>query len=373
MSDPIDLAAEGLLDGLEGDARAQREELLRWLLDDGFTVEMVRTATSPMLLPAERVISGGRERISFNEVARRSDLDAETLDELRRAQGFPVPEDRDAPLFAASDADVARLARDFMDAGLDREHILLVSRVLGDGLAQTAEVMRQTVLAAVLAPGTTEVQLAQAYSGIVEQLAPRLGPLVDGMLTMHLRQVVETEAISAAELRAGQLPGAREVTIAFGDLVGFTRMGEQLDPATLSGVAARLAGLAREHVANPVRFIKTIGDAVMLVSPDPRALLDTMLALIDAAEAEGEEFPQVRVGLATGPAVSRAGDWFGHPVNLASRVTAVARPGTVLVDPATEDRLRDDADLTFSYAGERRLKGIRGQVKLYRPRPARAS
>ena len=75
-----------------------------------------------------------------------------------------------------------------------------------------------------------------------------------------------------------------------------------------------------------MRLVKTIGDAAMLASTEPEPLLEVALELIDAADAEGEDFPQLRAGAALGMAVPRAGDWFGRPVNLASRITVVARP-----------------------------------------------
>ena len=115
----------------------------------------------------------------------------------------------------------------------------------------------------------------------------------------------------------------------------------------------------------PVRFVKTIGDAVMLVSTEASALLDAMLALVEVTDAD-EKLPQLRVGLAYGPAVSRAGDWFGSPVNLASRVTSVARPGSVLVAQAAYEQIGDDDHFTWSFARARRLKGIKDDVKLYR-------
>jgi class 3 adenylate cyclase len=81
--------------------------------------------------------------------------------------------------------------------------------------------------------------------------------------------------------------------------------------------------LALDVASPPVRFIKTIGDAVMLTSVDPVALLEGVLDLL-AADKHGE-LPQLRIGVASGMAVRRAGDWFGSPVN-AGRVMAVARP-----------------------------------------------
>ena len=115
--------------------------------------------------------------------------------------------------------------------------------------------------------------------------------------------------------------------------------------------------MAHDVVAPPVRFIKTIGDAVMLVSTDPVALLRTALDLLAAAE-KYDDFPQIRVGLAYGSAVSRAGDWFGSPVNLASRVTGVARPDSVLVTESAREAIGAADGFAWSFAGGRHLKGV---------------
>lgn len=368
MADDGHTGFQELLAGLDGAARAEREELLRWLVAEGYGPDEIRTAISPMMLPAGRAIGDDGTRVSMREVAESSGLALDELRELLRAQGLPGVEDPDAPTYVAADIEAARIAKGFLDAGLSFENVVAVTRVLSHGLAQAAEVMRQTVLDAVLEPGATELQLAQAYAGIVTQVAPLLGPTLDELLRLQLRHMLETEAISATERADGRLPGAREVAVAFADLVGFTRLGEALEPQDLEGVARRLADLARDVTTHPVRFVKTIGDAVMLVSPDPTALLDAMLALLAAAEAEGDELPQLRIGLALGPAVSRAGDWFGAPVNLASRITAVARPGSVLASAALHDAVGERDGVTWSHAGERRLKGVRGEVRLFRAR-----
>ena len=67
-------------------------------------------------------------------------------------------------------------------------------------------------------------------------------------------------------------------------------------------------------------------------------------------------------------AVSRAGDWFGSPVNVASRVTGVARPGTVLVADSAWDAISESGAFDGSFAGARRLKGIKSEVKVFRVR-----
>jgi adenylate cyclase len=200
-----------------------------------------------------------------------------------------------------------------------------------------------------------------------------LGQMVTDMLFMQLRHMMETEAINAAERAAGKpLPGARQVTVAFADLVGFTKLGEAISAEDLGQLASRLGHLARDVTEPPVRFIKSIGDAVMFVCPDPVPLLDVVLKLVDAVDTDND-FPRLRAGVAAGMAVSRAGDWFGNPVNVASRVTNVARPGTVLVADSVWEAVGDTGQFNGSYAGARRLKGIKNEVRLFRIRRGDAS
>ncbi|MDT7765978.1 MAG: adenylate cyclase [Mycobacterium sp.] len=203
-------------------------------------------------------------------------------------------------------------------------------------------------------------------------MSPLLGPLCEDVLRVQLRHTLETEAVSVAERAAGTLPGARNVAVAFADLVGFTRLGEAVPPEELENLASRLSDLTYDVVSPPVRFIKTIGDAVMLVSTDPVALLRTALELLAAAEKyeKYDDFPQLRIGLASGCAVSRAGDWFGSPVNVASRVTGVARPGTVLVSESVREAVGSADGFSWSFAGGRHLKGVKGEVKVFRARRA---
>ena len=115
-----------------------------------------------------------------------------------------------------------------------------------------------------------------------------------------------------------------------------------------------------------MRLVKTIGDAVMLVSPEAAPLVAQALDLVAAAAAEGDQFPVLRAGLATGPTLPQSGDYYGRSVNLASRITGIARPGSVLVDTPTREAAGEDFD--YSFAGERRLKGIDSRQKLFRVR-----
>jgi adenylate cyclase len=371
MADDVDMRAveeSGLLDGLDGTARAERAELVEWLLAEGFTVEHIRSEFAPMLMPAGRVVGDDGVYVSTRQICEDTGVDLELLEAMQRALGLPRVDDLDAPVHLRADADAAARAKVFVDAGFTREQVIAVARVLGQGMAQTAEVMRQVVLESVIEPGATELQIAKSYSELVQRVSPMLGPLAEDVLRLQLRHGLETEAVNVAERAAGKLPGAREVTVCFADLVGFTRLGEAVPPEELENLANRLSALAREVAAPPVQFIKTIGDAVMFVSTDAAPLLRAALELLAAAEKE--DLPQIRIGLAAGSAVRRAGDWFGSPVNLASRVTAVARPGAVLVTEEVHEQIGESDEFAWSFAKARHLKGVKGDVKLYRARIA---
>jgi adenylate cyclase len=367
----IDFAAEGLLDGLEGDDRATRLELLEQLSADGISLDELRAATRDgrlLFVGAERMVSG-IPRYSTRQVSERAGVSPEFVMALRRANGLPVP-DVDAVVCSEADIDGAILARRFLEAGVSEEQQLAVVRVLGRGLAQAAEVMRATILELALEPGASEAQLARRIAAQAEGFMPMIGPMLEQMARLHLRHMVRTEAISAAERADGTLPGARDVNVAFADLVGFTRLGEEVDAGELGRVAQRLVGLTVEHLRGEVRLVKTIGDAAMLVSPDAPTLLEVALDLVDAADAESDDFPQLRIGVASGAALSRAGDWYGRPVNIASRITTIARPGSVLATRAVRDAAGNR--YRWSSAGARSLKGVDEPVRLYRVRRARS-
>jgi adenylate cyclase len=363
----IDFAGEGLLDGLQGDARAERLDLLEYLAADDVPLAELRRATQTgtlMFLPAERVI-GGKARYTTVEIAELSGVSEDFLAALLRAMGRPTPA-ADEAVFTASDLEVLQTTHVSRAAGITDEEILDLLRALTRGLSQVAERMRALPLRIVLEPGMSEYALAQRYASTVSQLSPMLTPLIGGLLNIQLRQMAQSEAINSAERSGGRLPGSREVGICFADLVGFTRLGEEVPTEELGQLAVRLEAMTTEVVEPPVRLVKTIGDAVMLASVEPEPLLDTGLALLDAADAEGEAFPQLRAGMAVGAALSRAGDWFGRPVNLASRITSIARPGSLLAEREARESASDAYH--WSYAGERRLRGIREPVALFRAR-----
>ena len=262
----VDFAGEGLLDGLDGDARTARLELLERLEAEGASLDELRGAVRDGLLVfllAERLVDGP-PRHRLRDVAETAGVPLDLLVALRRANGLPVP-DPDAVALTDLDVEAMRTAAAFRAAGVSDEQMLDVVRVLGRGMAQAAESMRTIGLELALEPGTSEAELARRFAERSAALVPMLGPMLEQMLRLHLRHAVGTEALGADERAAGTLPAAREVAVAFADLVGFTRLGEDVAPAELGAIAERLAALAGDLAEPPVRLVKTIGDAAMLV------------------------------------------------------------------------------------------------------------
>lgn len=365
----MDWEAEGLLEGLEGRQRDARVALLDTLESEGFTLEDIRRSNADgelLFLLAGRAIDVKVE-FTWEQLIEQTGLSEQLVERLIRAQGLTRAEAGET-WYTGADLQMLKTTGGFLEAGVPEEDLITVGRLLGRGFSQAAEVMRGIALQIVLEPGLDERELAIRYAHAAGSLAPMIEPLLGNLLKLHLSKIVQTELISAEEREAGVLPGARQMTIAFADLVGFTRLGEAVPPDELGAVAGRLEHIAMDLLEPPVRFVKTIGDAVMVVSPEPEAMVDAALRMVEAADAEGESFPQLRAGVASGEALSRAGDWFGRPVNLASRVTTVARPGSVLT---TEEVQETAADLyRWSKAGVRKLKGIDGAVPLWRARRA---
>ena len=362
----IDWEAEGLLEGLDGEDRETRVELLETLVAEGCSLEDIKRADTEgqlLFMLAGRALDMD-VKYTFDELVEHSGLDEKLVMRLIRAQGFPIVTEGRA--YTDADVTTTRAAKEFLDAGLDVDDLLTVSRLLGRGFEQAAQAMRGSAMRMVLEPGLSERDLAIRYSHAAKALTPMTEPLLGHLLRLHLSKSVQTEVVGAEERQTGRLPGARRVVIGFADLVGFTRLGEEVPADELGAVAGRLEELVLDVIDPPVRFVKTIGDAAMLVSSEGEPLLDTTLALVDAADAEGEHFPQLRAGLAAGEALSRAGDWFGRPVNLASRLTAIARPASVL----TTEELHDAAPDAYrwSKAGIRNIKGIPDPVPLWRVR-----
>jgi adenylate cyclase len=366
----IDFEAEGLLDELDGEAREARQALLERLSSEGVSLEELREAVAAgrlTLLPVERAIAGDGPRYTPREIAELSEVELPLLERFSAALGipYPGPDEREATV---AQLEAARRIKAFRDAGLPEEGMLQVARTIGMGTARIAEANRELVIRTLTQPGDTERDLALRLAAAAEHMMPLVGPTITDAFQMHMLEQVRRDVIGTADLASGEVGGTTEVAICFADLVEFTKLGEEVAAEQLGLVAGRLEEMATAVAESPVRLVKTIGDAAMLVSAEPEPMLRAALRLVEAAEEEGEEFPSLRAGIAYGPVIGQAGDYYGRPVNLASRITGVARPGSVLVDTAMREAMGEGFE--YSRAGERHLKGIDGRTKLFRARIA---
>jgi adenylate cyclase len=367
MSD-VDWEKEGLLEGLEGEEREARVDLLEQLHGSGVELDELKTAVEEerlTLLPVERVI-GGECNKTPKEVADEVGIDVKIMRAQWQALGLPQIDDDDRRL-GDRDVEAAKQLKAFIDAGLPPEGIVGVARVMGEGMSRTTDAVLHLAGQAFLEEGITERDLGLRFADAAKQLIPLMEEQLNYVFNLHMREGIRADVVTATERSTGRIPGSKEVSVCFADLVGFTKLGENLDPEDIGGVAGELAEMAQEVAQGPVRLVKTIGDAAMLVAEkEPDALVEAAIELVECADNAREGFPQLRAGVACGAALNRGGDWYGRPVNVASRVTSIARPGSVLVHENVRDGIQDQFE--WSFAGKRKLKGVKGEQSLYRAR-----
>jgi adenylate cyclase len=362
----MDFAAEGLLDGLEAEQRAARERLLQSLVDQGIGLEELKAAVAEdrlVLLPVEQVLAA---RYTAEDVEEMTGVPAAILLRIRRSLGLPegLPGER---VFSSADVDAARSIRKFIDAGFDEGSITEISRVLGEGMSRVSATAGAAFGQTFLKAGDSEDEAAWRFADMAETLTEAFEPVLAAAFRAHVLDNVRRTMISGTELASGELAGEQELAVCFADLVGFTHLGSELETRELGDVVRRFGETAASVAKPPVRLVKTIGDAALLGSREARPLVSAALTLLD--EVEAADLPTVRAGIACGLAIPRSGDLYGHAVNLASRVTGVARPGSVL---CTEEVRQAAPDFDWSFAGRHRLKGIGNAVPLYRARPPKA-
>ncbi len=359
----IDFQAEGLLEGAVD--REARLELLRALEREGFTLEELRDAAAQdrlALLPVERVLAADGARYTREELAEETGLPVDFLAEAARALGVPVREPGERTI-TEEELELSRSAKLLLDAGLPKEHFLELTAVMSRSMASIAAMFTAVFGEALLREGDTERDLGLRYAETLRNLGPLAAPTLEQMFNLRMREQMREAVISQAELQSGRVAGSQPVTVGFVDIVGFTKLGEDVGPEDVGAVVRRFERAVADAVEPPVRLVKTIGDAAMLVAPEPAPVVEAVLCLVERSHDEG---PLLRGGIALGDGLTRAGDWYGRPVNLASRITAFARRGSVLTSKEVRDAAGDD--YSWSAAGSRRFKGVKGTVDVFRVR-----
>jgi adenylate cyclase len=148
------------------------------------------------------------------------------------------------------------------------------------------------------------------------------------------------------------------LSVGFADLVSYTRLSQKLEERELAALVDRFGRRSADVIAGAHgRLVKTVGDEVLFVADSAADAARIGLELAETM-AEDPVLPDVRVGIATGTVLTRMGDVFGRTVNLASRLTAQAAPGTVLVDAETADALAGSPDFALDVERTRAVRGL---------------
>ncbi|RBY83996.1 adenylate/guanylate cyclase domain-containing protein [Blastococcus sp. TF02A-26] len=283
----------------------------------------------------ERLLLGGPRRWTRHEVAEMAGMPPARTQRLWRALGFPDAAD-DARVFTDADVHALSLVSSLVDAGfVDETTEASIARALAQALSRLAD-WQADLLAEVLTRGGQTGQLdPERAVESTQRVLPVLRAVQDYVWRRHL-------AANADRLLAGPGAGAdrRELAVGFADLVGYTTRSRGMGGRELGAMIEDFESIAAEVVARRAgRVVKTVGDGVLFTAATAVAATEIALDLPVAWDAEDR--PRLRVGAAYGPVLTHLGDVYSPVVNLASRLTSLARPGTVLVDRELASHLRD--------------------------------
>lgn len=301
----------------------------------------------------EELLLGERPELTRRQVAAAADVPIEEAQDLWRLLGFPAVPDDD-PAFTAADIEALRLASDLTSLGiLGEDSRAALVRTWGRSFARLAE--WQTTLMARVAAADPDLDPVEQLAVLTDQVIPRVEQLQTYVWRRHL-------AGAAGRLIAGGPGDATAETtrqsVCFCDIVGFTSQSRSMRETELVGwietFEARTTEVVVDHGG---RVIKNIGDEVLLVADEPAQAARIATELVAMGADEDDPFPQVRAGIAYGDVVTRLGDVLGPTVNIAARLTGVARPSTVLVDDGMRDELGDSPEWSLRRVPRASVKG----------------
>jgi class 3 adenylate cyclase len=356
--------AAGLYDPDAADA-ANRLELLTWLSQQGVGLdELVDAASRGRLtgLAGDLVIRPGA-RLTLAQITERSGLSEARVQRIRRAAGLPT-----APYDAAvfTEDDVNLFAAFELGASLFGDAAMLqFVRVLGSSLARLAEAVVFMFVVNVEKPLMTDDRGQFALARANLEAAQALNAVPEVMNILFREHVEETIRRSQVARTAACTFDDVHMAIGFVDLVGFTPLSQAMDTAALAQLVDEFEATAFDLVAeHDGRVVKLIGDEVMFATVSAAAACEVALGLAGAYSGESAVTP--RGAVAVGDVLSRAGDYYGPVVNLASRAAALAVPNEILTTREVRDEtLASDAALAFQPAGRRSLKGFAEPVELF--------
>ncbi len=261
--------------------------------------------------------------LTQREVADRAGMDLDLANSLWRYLGFPEVED-DRVAFTEADVEALRVTKRLIDLGvLEEDRLPQFVRSLGRTFARLADWQTRLLLGVLQTAEDGE----QPPLDVLAEVIPMVEEVQGYVWRRHLLATA-----SRIALRDVRSETERQLVVGFVDIVGYTSRSRQMSPRALGAMVEWFERVVTELVVqHGGQVIKTIGDEALFTVDDPTEGALLALELVERAEAD-EQFPDVRVGLAHGPVLARLGDVFGSTVNIAARLTSVARPARVLVD-----------------------------------------
>lgn len=296
----------------------------------------------------ERTLLGGDRRYTRIEVTEAAGVSLDRARRLWMAMGFADVGDDDV-VFTDGDVEALRVWDGLIGTGivpLDDE--TSVARALSLPLSRLADWQAQEVL--------TRANQLNATADQLNQLAQNLLPVVEGLQTYVWRRHLAAATGRALSSDRAEL-SARRCVVGFADIVGYTTTTRHSDVEGLTALLEAFEKDASDTIAaNHGQVVKTVGDEVLFVAYDAVDAAEIALCLADPRREE-QGLPILRVGLALGQVLSRFGDVYGSVVNLAARLTSLARPGTILVDKELAEALLPDEAYSLR---SRRPTAVRG-------------
>jgi adenylate cyclase len=299
-------------------------------------------APDPTPEDLERQILGGEPVYDGLEIAERTGTSFDEARRLWRALGFP---EFDAGQVAFTEGDARALAifqKAVEDGLLDYDTAVNMTRAVGQTMARLADWEVATLVPKLERLGMGSDETGSRLAGgmrLVEEIGPPFEELLVYAWRRHLAAAVaRVEALAA---RAEDV-NTSDLTVGFADLVSFTALSNEIGEVRVGDLVEVFESRCHDVVsAHRGRVIKSLGDSVLFVADDAVRALDMAEGIIQVIGRDSR-MPDVRIGLASGSVVLRLGDVFGPPVNLAARLTTVARRNRVIIDEATARLLPEE-------------------------------
>ena len=278
------------------------------------------------------------DKLTAAEVAGRAGLRLDQARKLWRALGFPEPGSE----AVYDDADVAALQRvlEVIDSGLlDMDVAVNLARGLGQTMARLSDWQVSALVQRVdEMTGSSDTSLVLDTAS---KLSAQFSPIFEELLVYAWRRHI-AGALGRLEASTQEEHGTVQLTVGFADIVQFTALSNTLTEDKIGDLVELFESRCADVVAvQHGRIIKSLGDSVLFVNDDPIRAYDTAAGIINVIGRD-PRMPDVRLGLATGSVVMRLGDVFGPPVNMAARLTAVARRNRIIIDERTAEMLPSD-------------------------------